>query len=253
MKASIRIVPLGLLAAVLALPLMACKPIDKESGKALTTGTVAAADLSTDKEQVSWVIGTQIGESLAEVQEEVELDMVIRAIRARVDGQEAVFDAETSNQIMMGFGERMQQRQIAKIAEQAAANAEEGRKFFAENGKKPEVKTTGSGLQYQVLGEGSGARPAADATVKVHYRGTLLSGETFDDSYARGEPAQFALNQVVPGWQEGLQLMPVGSKYRFWIPGELGYGEQGTPGGPIAPNATLVFEVELLEIVNPAQ
>ena len=110
--------------------------------------------------------------------------------------------------------------------------------------------TTASGLQYQVLEPGNGPKPSATDTVRVHYAGTLLDGKTFDSSYERKEPVVFALQQVVPGWQEGIALMPVGSKYRFWIPSELGYGEQGTPGGPIGPNETLVFEVELQEIVK---
>jgi FKBP-type peptidyl-prolyl cis-trans isomerase FkpA/FKBP-type peptidyl-prolyl cis-trans isomerase FklB len=105
-------------------------------------------------------------------------------------------------------------------------------------------------LQYQVLTEGKGAKPQATDTVRVHYKGTLLDGKTFDSSYDRGEPATFPLNQVVPGWQEGIALMPIGSKYKFWIPSKLGYGDKGTPGGPIPPNATLVFEVELLDIAK---
>ena len=111
-------------------------------------------------------------------------------------------------------------------------------------------QTTSSGLIYQTTKEGTGPSPTANDTVRVHYRGTLLDGEVFDDSYARGEPVEFALAQVVPGWQEGLQLMPVGSKYKLWIPGNLGYGDKGTPGGPIGPNATLVFDVELLDVVQ---
>ena len=156
-------------------------------------------------------------------------------------------------QVMQAFSTRMQAKQAAEFEETKRKNAEEGDKFLAENAKKPGVKTTASGLQYEVLTEGTGPKPKASDTVRVHYKGTLLDGETFDDSYARGEPVEFALAQVVPGWQEGLQLMPVGSKYKLWIPGKLGYGEQGTPGGPIGPNATLVFEVELLDVVNKAQ
>ena len=112
------------------------------------------------------------------------------------------------------------------------------------------MQTTASGLQYQVLEAGKGEKPTADDVVRVHYKGTLLDGTEFDSSYERGEPAMFALAQVVPGWQEGIALMPVGSKYRLWIPSELAYGELGTPNGEIGPNSTLVFEVELLEIVD---
>jgi FKBP-type peptidyl-prolyl cis-trans isomerase len=153
-------------------------------------------------------------------------------------------------QVMQDFSMRMQAKQMAEMQEKAKRNAEEGDKFLAGNVKNEGVQATASGLQYQVLTPGEGARPSAGDTVRVHYRGTLLDGEVFDDSYARGEPVEFALAQVVPGWQEGLQLMPVGSKYKLWIPASLGYGEAGTPGGPIAPNSTLVFEVELLEILG---
>jgi len=133
---------------------------------------------------------------------------------------------------------------------QGAKNKQEGELFLAENGKREGVRTTASGLQYQVLREGTGAKPAATDRVKVDYRGTLLDGTEFDSSYARGRPAEFALNGVIKGWTEGLQLMPAGSKYKFFIPAALAYGERGS-GQRIGPNATLVFEVELLEILGP--
>src|SRR3546814_376928 len=144
----------------------------------------------------------------------------------------------------------MQQKQAEESAAKARKNSAEGEEFLATNKTKPGVKTTASGLQYQVLRAGNGAKPQATDTVRVHYLGTLLDGTKFDSSYDRNEPAQFALNQVIPGWTEGVALMPVGSKYKFWIPGNLGYGERGA--GPIGPNSTLVFEVELLDIVAPA-
>src|SRR5690606_32638670 len=160
---------------------------------------------------------------------------------------------EEAMQVMQAFGERMQAKQMADFEAQRGKNAAEGEAFLAENGKKPGVTTTESGLQYEVLTAGTGPKPKLTDTIRVHYKGTLLDGETFDSSYDRGEPVQFGLSQVVPGWQEGLQLMPVGSKYKLWIPGKLGYGEQGTPGGPIGPNALLVFEGELLEIVAASE
>lgn len=133
-------------------------------------------------------------------------------------------------------------------AREAGKIKEEGDKFLTENKAKSGVITTESGLQYQVVTEGTGAKPTADDKVKVHYTGTLLDGTTFDSSVERGEPAEFGVGQVIKGWTEGLQLMPVGSKYIFWIPSELAYGERGA-GQDIKPNSTLKFEVELLDIV----
>jgi FKBP-type peptidyl-prolyl cis-trans isomerase len=122
-----------------------------------------------------------------------------------------------------------------------------GRKFLEENAKKAGVKTTSSGLQYKVITEGAGRKPKATETVTVHYRGTLIDGTEFDSSYKRGEPISFGLNRVIAGWTEGLQLMPTGSKYEFYIPYNLAYGERGA-GGVIPPYATLIFEVELLGV-----
>ncbi len=260
MKVSKRSTSLVVLGTTLSLALLACKPIDKDTGKPVDGGgkesTAAAAPLGgmkTEREQVSYVIGMQIGESLKGAKDEVDLDTLFKSVRSTIDGKEPLLTQEEAMQVMQDFSMRMQAKQMAEFQESGKRNAEEGEKFLAENAKKEGVQTTESGLQYQVLTAGEGARPSAGDTVRVHYRGTLLDGEVFDDSYARGEPVEFALPQVVPGWQEGLQLMPVGSKYKLWIPGKLGYGEQGTPGGPIGPNATLVFEVELLDIVDTAR
>jgi FKBP-type peptidyl-prolyl cis-trans isomerase len=126
-------------------------------------------------------------------------------------------------------------------------NKAAGEKFLAENGKKPTVKTTASGLEYEVITEGKGKKPSATDNVTVHYKGTTIDGTEFDSSYGRGEPATFPLNAVIPGWTEGVQLMPEGSKYKFYIPSTLAYGEDGA-GGKIGPNETLIFEVELIKI-----
>lgn len=143
----------------------------------------------------------------------------------------------------------MQSYFVEAQAREAAAAKEESEKFLAENKTKEGVITTESGLQYQVITEGTGAKPTAEDRVKVHYTGTLLDGTKFDSSVDRGEPAEFGVSQVIPGWTEGLQIMPAGSKYIFWIPSELAYGERGA-GQDIKPNSVLKFEVELLEVIK---
>ena len=189
------------------------------------------------------VIGLELGSTLAPVRAEVDLDAMFDGIRDSVAGNEPKVSEQQYMQIMQDLGERMQ----AATAEAARLAAEQGAAFLAENAERAGVQVTESGLQYEVVEEGDGQSPGPDARVRVHYEGSLLDGEVFDSSRERGEPAEFLLAQVVPGWQEGLQLMSRGGRYKLWIPAELGYGEMGTPGGPIGPNATLVFDVELID------
>lgn len=136
--------------------------------------------------------------------------------------------------------------------ELGAANRAEGEAFLAENAARDGIVVRESGLQYEVIEEGDGASPTAEDTVTVHYRGTLIDGTQFDSSYDHGEPATFALRRVIPGWTEGVALMKVGARYRFFIPGDLAYGPQPPPGSEIGPNATLIFEVELLAVNDEA-
>ncbi len=253
MKSTVRATTLAI-AAVLALS--ACnKPGAKADVATPAAGDKAAADaakfpgLPTEKEQISYAIGMAMGKQLAEIKDEVNLDTAIKAMRSQMASEKLLLNDEQAKGIFEGFGQKMQAKQIAKAMADAKANLDSGAKFLAENGKKQGVVTTPSGLQYQVLTVGTGAKPAADSGVKVHYKGSLLDGKTFDSSYDRGEPAVMPLQGVIPGWSEGLQLMPVGSKYKFWVPTTLAYGEQAPP--MIGPNQVLVFEVELLEIVKP--
>ncbi len=262
MKVSTKISPRNtalIAATALTLLVAGCnKPADKP---AADKPAAAAADakpvdgkvipgLATEKEQASYMIGMMMGKQLEPMKDEIDLDTIVKAIKSTLAGEKLLLDDKQAQAVSQAFGERMQAKQIAKALADAKTNLEAGQKFLAENAKKPGVKTTASGLQYLVVTEGKGPKPKATDVVRVHYKGALLDGKTFDSSIDRGEPVTFPLDGVVPGWQEGIQLMPVGSKYTLWIPGNLGYGEKGTPGGPIGPNATLVFDVELLDIVK---
>ena len=213
-------------------------------------GKPTYAGLPTEKEQVSYTIGMMMGKQLAEIKDEVNLDTVVKAMRSQLADEKLLLSEDQAKTILDGFGQKMQAKQIAKMMAEAKSNQEKGDKFLAENAKKPGITTTASGLQYQVLTAGTGPKPGPQDGVKVHYQGTVLDGkEPFDSSYKRGEPAVMPLQGVIPGWQEGIQLMPVGSKYKFWIPAKLAYGEQAPP--MIGPNQMLMFEVELLDIVKP--
>jgi len=208
-----------------------------------------ASELDTDEKKLGYIIGMDIGKSLKEQGTPVDLDSLITAIRATYNGEALAMTPEEAGQVRKEYIEKRQAEQRAEAAAAGAANLAEGQKFLAENATKEGVQTTASGLQYKVEKMGDGPKPVATDTVKVHYRGTLLDGTEFDSSYKRNEPISFGLNRVISGWTEGVQLMPVGSKFIFWIKPELAYGESG--GGPIPPNSTLKFEVELLDIEKP--
>src|SRR5690606_31841965 len=244
------------LAVSLAL-LAGCNKAADEAGDEPTTEAVAAdADaipgLPTEKDRNSYMVGMALGRQFEPMKDELDIDVVVKAIKSTLAGEKLLMTEEQAQAIGEGFQRKLYARQVEQMMAAANTNAEAGAKFLAENARKPGVVTTDSGLQYLVIEAGKGARPTAQDTVRVNYKGSLLDGTVFDDSSEHGGPAEFPLAQVVPGWQEGIVLMPVGSKYRFWIPSELGYGESGTPGGPIPPNSTLVFEVELLDIVDKA-
>lgn len=202
-----------------------------------------------DRTQAGLAAGIGVGASLVPIKDELDVALVMQAVRTVAAGEAPGLDQAQYEQVRDAFQQKVQARAQAEAAALGARNASEGAAFLAANKSKPGVITTGSGLQYTVLREGTGARPKASDRVRVHYRGTLLDGTEFDSSYERDTPTEFGLDQVIIGWSEAVSLMPVGAKYRFWIPGELAYGAKGTPGGPIGPNATLIFEVELLDIL----
>ncbi len=205
-----------------------------------------ATELDTEEKKLGYIIGMDIGKSLRDQGTEVDLDSLIEAINATYKGEELALTTEEAAQIRKEYVEKRQAEQQSQAAVAGETNQVAGQKFLAENATKEGVQTTASGLQYKVETMGTGPKPVATDTVKVHYRGTLLDGTEFDSSYARNEPISFGLNRVITGWTEGVQLMPVGSKFMFYIAPDLAYGEGG--GGPIPPNSTLVFEVELLDI-----
>ena len=215
----------------------------------LSASAVAADKLESEKDKVSYMVGMDVGRSLQQIKDELDLKVFMQAVEAVLQGQPTALSDEEALAVRQGFMQKLQAKQAADQQAAAEKNKAEGEAFLADNKKKPGVVTTESGLQYQVVTAGDGPKPAVTDTVKVHYVGTLLDGTQFDSSIERGQPAQFALNGVIPGWTEALQLMPVGSKYTLWIPSNLAYGDRGTPG-PIGPNSTLKFEVELLEIVK---
>jgi FKBP-type peptidyl-prolyl cis-trans isomerase FkpA len=202
------------------------------------------------KDQVGYLVGADVGRRLKPIADDIDLAVMMQGLRASLSGARPLLSGAEADAVRAAFSERISTKLQARAAELGRRNAAEGEAFLAKNKTQKGVFTTSSGLQYMVLRQGSGQRPGPQDRVRVNYRGTLLDGTEFDSSYAGGQPAEFPLDRVIPGWTEGLGLMPVGSKYRFWIPGALGYGAQGTPDGPIGPNATLVFEVELLAIPN---
>ncbi|MBC7184964.1 MAG: FKBP-type peptidyl-prolyl cis-trans isomerase [Marinobacter sp.] len=204
---------------------------------------------STDQ-KVSYGMGLVLGERMSNDLPNLQMDQFLQGIQHGHSGDEETkrMSREEIQQALMAYQQQLQEDQAKQTEELANKNLEAGKEFLAENAKREGVKTTESGLQYEVLEKGEGEKPGKTDTVKVHYTGELLSGEVFDSSRERGEPVTFALNQVIPGWTEGLQLMSEGARYKLYIPSDLAYG----PGGnrAIGPNETLVFDVELLE-VNP--
>jgi FKBP-type peptidyl-prolyl cis-trans isomerase len=206
-----------------------------------------AADLESHEDRLSYTVGMDIGQSLAEQELDLNLDLLVEALRASYLGEDTRLTQEEALAERDLFMQQRQQQMEQQRTRDAEINLEEGQAFLAENRQRDGVIETESGLQYRVIEAGEGRSPAATDQVTVHYRGSLINGTEFDSSYARGEPATFALNQVIPGWTEGVQLMKEGGKFEFYIPGNLAYGEQGRPG-PIGPNSTLVFEVELIEV-----
>ncbi|MFA6986745.1 MAG: FKBP-type peptidyl-prolyl cis-trans isomerase [Arenimonas sp.] len=221
---------------------------DKAAAKPAEPAMSATAAAMSERQRNSYMIGMDVAKSLEPIKDEIDIAALAQAMQASFDGKKTKLTPAEAELVRNAFGQKMQAKMAAKAAAEGQKNLQEGQAFLAANKSKPGVRSTPSGLQYQVLRQGSGPTPQPTDKVRVHYKGTLLNGTEFDSSYSRGEPVEFALNQVIPGWTEGVALMPVNSKYMLWIPSNLAYGPNGQP--PIGANSTLVFEVELLGIVK---
>jgi len=210
----------------------------------------AASAWKSDNAKLSYAIGLDVGRSLKTLGSDIDREAFVEALNTQLDGKTPRLDAAEAGKVKQAFFQKRAAKQAEERKAKAAKNKAAGEKFLAENAKKDGVKVTASGLQYEVLKMGDGAKPVATDKVKVNYEGKLLDGTVFDSSYKRGQPISFPLNGVIKGWTEGVQLMPVGSKFRFYIPSDLAYGANGA-GKAIEPNSTLIFEVELLSIETP--
>ena len=225
----------------------------KTPSAAAKTGTTAkkqeaVTSLTSAKQKASYAIGMNWGNGLHRQGIDVDNDALFQGMKDALAGGKTLLTEDEARSALMALQSEMQAKQQAKAAQEGEANKKEGDAFLAANKSKEGVVTLPSGLQYKILTPGTGPKPTASDSVVCNYKGTLINGTEFDSSYKRGEPATFPVTGVIKGWTEALQLMPVGSKWQLVIPSDLAYGPRGTPGGPIGPNATLIFEVELISI-----
>lgn len=207
------------------------------------------ATLDTNDQKASYGIGLNMGSQLGAAESHIDMAALINGLRDGMAGNESRVPEAELQSVLQELSATIQAEEAARMEAESEANAAAGEAFLLENAEKDGVMVTESGLQYEVLREGDGASPASADRVSIHYKGTLLDGTQFDSSYDRGQPAVFGVSGVIPGFSEGLMLMSEGAHYRFFIPSDLAYGPSGS-GATIGPNATLIFEVELLEVVE---
>ncbi len=205
------------------------------------------AELKTQKQKASYGIGVDIGKNFKEQFPDVDVDAMVRGFKDALSGTKPAIDEKELATVMATFQQEMVQKRAERVAAEGAKNMKDGEAFLEANKKKPGVITLQSGLQYKIITMGTGAKPSPKDTVRCNYRGTLINGKEFDSSFKSGKPAELVLGQMIPGWIEGLQLMPIGSKWELYIPSNLAFGERSL-GAEIGPNSTLVFEVEILGI-----
>jgi FKBP-type peptidyl-prolyl cis-trans isomerase FklB len=222
------------------------------AGKAPAAKSQSALALTTPKDKASYAIGLNIGKSLHKDSVDVDPNILAQGIKDALAGSKPLLTDDEAKAAMVALQSDVRKKQEAEMQIAGEANKKEGEAFLAANKTKDGVVTLPSGLQYKILKEGAGPKPTASDSVVCNYKGTLINGAEFDSSYKRGQPATFPVGQVIHGWTEALQLMPVGSKWQLFIPSEMAYGPRG-PSPDIGPNATLIFEVELLSIQGKAQ
>ncbi|HAB43732.1 MULTISPECIES: FKBP-type peptidyl-prolyl cis-trans isomerase [Acinetobacter] len=218
----------------------------------LSSGSLFAKEInntSSEAKKIGYSFGYLMGRSNADTLKDLDLDAFSQGLKTAAAGQKSSLSDEEMTQVLTQYKRQSDAKELIVLKQKAEENAKAGKAFLQENAKKPGVKTTKSGLQYLVLKEGKGKSPSANSNVRVHYEGRLIDGTVFDSSIARQQPVDFRTTQVITGWTEGLQLMKVGAKYRFFIPADLAYGQIGS-GDIIEPNSTLIFDIELLEIIK---
>lgn len=201
------------------------------------------------EKKVGYCLGLDLGKRLREDEAPIDLASIVAGLRDGLSGADPMLSDEEITAVMGQFRQLMQQKAEAKMAQIGEDNLARGEAFLKENGAKEGVQTTESGLQYRVIEEGDGASPGPTDTVRCHYEGKLISGEIFDSSIQRGEPAEFPVNRVIAGWTEALQMMKTGAKWEVFLPADIAYGPRGA-GGAIGPNETLIFQIELIGIVD---
>jgi FKBP-type peptidyl-prolyl cis-trans isomerase FklB len=214
------------------------------------SGAAFAADapeLKSDKEKISYSIGMDIGGNLKRGSVEVDPDLLAKGLKDSYGGGKTILTEDQARQAIADFQKTLMAKQAETMQKLSEKNKADGEKFLAENAKKEGVKVLPSGLQYKEITPGTGKSPKTTDTVTTHYKGTLIDGTEFDSSYKRGQPATFQVSGVIPGWTEALQLMKEGAKWQLFVPSNLAYGERGA-GREIGPNATLIFEVELISV-----